>query len=92
MAVTLGQLKLAMRVDGDLLDDRLTRMLSLAGRRVQAEAPNAPIEIQDEAVIQYSALLAEYGGRPFSDAWTASGAASLVKPWRKIRVGKIEAE
>ena len=96
MAVTVTQLAAAIRAgDGvnapsEPLLGILTRLEGVASATVQLLAPDAPIGIQDEAVIRYAGYLYDTpsaaAGDRYAAAWRNSGAAALVAAWVVRRV------
>ena len=94
MAVTVGQLAIALRlsVDGMVSTEQtavLTRLLGVADAWIQLDASDAPEPVRDEAAIRFAAYLYEQPsasrGRSYAHAWANSGAASLVSRWVERR-------
>ena len=101
MAVTLAQLAAALRLgDGVAAPTEpvlgiLTRLNAAAEALVEKQAPSAPADIKDEAIIRVAGYLydmptAAQGDR-YAFAWRSSGAAGLVAPWTSKRVGDVTA-
>ena len=91
MAVTLIQLSAALRIgDGVTAPEEpiagiLNRLLGVADAFVERIAPDAPVPIQDEAVVRFCGYLYDMPGSPsgdrYANAWANSGAGSLVGRW-----------
>ena len=98
MALTLlivkGDLGIAISETGN--DEKLKRLIVVAEERVQAEAPGSPMAQRDLAATLFLSFLFHYGahrgGVNLPSAWQRSGAAAIVRPWRKIRAGRIESK
>ena len=101
MAVTLAQLAAALRLgDGttepvEPILSILTRAKAVAEATVEKNAPDAPDDVKDEAIVRVASFLydappAAQGDR-YAHAWRSSGAAGLVAPWTSKRAG-IQAE
>ena len=90
--LSLADLKLALRVEGDEFDDMLTRNLAAANERIERTAPGTPTATKGEAAIRFVAFLFE---GPDSNeisqagAWRRCGAAGLLSPWTVRRAGTI---
>ena len=103
MAVTrtLAQLAADLRMGDGVTDPTgpegvvLGRIATSAAALVERYAPDAPEAIQNEAYVRLAGWL--YDSDPSSTspggpvAMRASGAASLLAPWKVRRAGKIEA-
>ena len=103
MAVTLAQLGVHLRITSDAetaptgaIAVVLGRVLATSNAMVDAYAPDAPDAIADEAVVRLAGYL--YDSDPSGNspggpaAMRASGAASLLAPYRVRRGGLIGAE
>ena len=102
MAVTLGQLAVALRLQtsptatpSDAYESILERLLAVGGALVETFGASAPEAIKDEATVRVAAYLfdqpnagirANYGA-----AWSNSGAAALVAPWSSRRAMPLAA-
>ena len=94
MAITLTvpELATACRV-GDSTDEtaQLTRLLAVASALVLKNSPDAPDDIQNEAVIRVTGYLWDQPGASpgtsYNNAMRNSGALSLLLPWRVHRAG-----
>ncbi len=89
-ALTLDELKLALRIDGDSSDSQLTRNLEAARALTERQAPGAPTAIKAEAMIRAIGWL--HDGIDLPDAsvtsvWTRSGARALLSAWTARRAG-----
>lgn len=93
MAVTLTAAELGTAIKSESTAD-VTRLLTVATARVEKSAPGAPVEIQNEAVRLLAGYLHDRPNWPEisagQSAYVYSGAAALLKPWRKHRALKIE--
>ena len=96
MAVTITALDLAVELrasDGgaalvEPLASVFSRLLGAAMALVETYAALAPEAVQNEAAIRLAAWLYDHvPGRTFADAMGASGARSLLYPYRSRRVG-----
>ncbi len=96
MAITLPQLAGALRLgDGVAAPSEpvlsiLTRLLGVAKAYTGLIAGDAPVAVQDEAIVRlvgylYDAPTAS-GGDRYAAAWTNSGAGGLVSKWVVQRV------
>ena len=99
MAIGVGDLALSLRIittPGESIQggisSRLSRLLAVAESRVSAWAPNAPEDTRDEAGLVLASYLYD---RPsvtsagYANAFTNSGAESLLSPWHVERAGII---
>ena len=102
MAVTVEELSASLRIgDGTVATPEptlsiLTRLLGVGEAFVELRAEGAPQAIKDEAVIRMASYLfdqptAGAEGR-YANAWSNSGAASLVAWWVIQRLGDATAE
>ena len=97
MGLTLDRVKDDLRITADQSGDdaKLERLIDVAVERVEKEAPTAPYSQKDMAALLFLSYLFHYGphrgGSNLPSAWHKSGAAAIVKPWRKIRAGRIQA-
>ena len=96
MAVTLTvpQLAAAVRLSTDptapVVEPHLgilTRQLAVASEYVDAQAPNAPVETANQAVVQVAGLLLD--GMPPAGAYRDSGADALLAPYAVRRAVAI---
>lgn len=96
MGLTLLTVKDDLRIRPDQSGDdaKLGKLIEVAEERVQLEAPGAPTAQRDLAATLFLSFLFHYGahrgGVNLPSAWQRSGAAAIVKPWRKIRAGRIQ--
>ena len=96
-SLTLDRVKDDLRITADQSGDdaKLERLIDVAVERVEREAPTAPDSQKNLAALMFLSFLFHYGahrgGVNLPSAWHRSGAASIVKPWRKIRAGRIQA-
>ena len=101
MAVALAQLAAALRLgDGtteptDPVLGILTRLNAAAEALVEKQAPSAPADIKDEAIIRVAGYLYDQPtaaeGDRYAFAWRSSRAAGLVSPWVSRRAGDATA-
>ena len=101
MAVTLLELAAELRLgDGVAAPEEpvlgiLTRVKAAAETLVEKQAPSAPADIRDEAIIRVAGYLYDQptaaDGDRFAFAWRSSGAAGLVAPWTSKRAGDATA-
>ena len=96
MGLTLDRVKDDLRITADQSGDdaKLERLISVAVERVEKEAPTAP---ENQKIWRrlcscptYSTMGRIEAAVNLPSAWHRSGAASIVKPWRKIRAGRIQ--
>ena len=96
MALTLEGVKDDLRITADQSGDdaKLEKLIEVAEERVEREASTAPETQKDLAATMFLSYIFHYGphrgGFNLPSAWQRSGAASIVKPWRKIRAGRIQ--
>ena len=91
VTLTLTELAASMRLGDGVeaptppLDGILTRLLAVAIATVERLAPDAPDDIQAEAVIRMAAYAYDSptAGRNtgFASAWHNSGASAMCVPW-----------
>ena len=90
MALTTAQLAVALRIIGAETDDVpsgaasiLVRQAAVARALVQAQAPGAPEDVQDEAVVRLVGFLFDQSpAMPrANNPMVASGAGSVLAPW-----------
>ena len=101
MAVTIEQLAAALRLGdgvtapGEPILSILTRLSGVADAYVTLIAPDAPVAVQDEAVVRFVGYLYDAptssAGDRYSSAWLNSGAAPLVSRWVEQRVASATA-
>lgn len=90
--LSLADLKLALRIDGDEFDSALTRNLAAATELANRQAPDAPQSLKNEAVIRAVSWFHEGpGADEVSQAgiWRRCGAESLLSDWTPRRGGII---
>ena len=102
MAVTLslGELAVAVRITTRTSEPVpepyagiLTRQLAVATAHVERRAPDAPSDVQNEAVIRIVGWLVDQpasGNRSVMSAWNYSGASGLLSPWVEPRAVVVE--
>ena len=105
-SLTLATLKDTLGITGTASDFGLTRQVAVWTGRVERFAPDAPGDVQDEAVIRALAYARQSPG-PFRGLrlgtisldfavggirapFAASGARSLLNPWRARRALPVE--
>ncbi len=90
MAVDVSDLTIALRlsVDGTDVDAAqtaiLTRLLGVGQAFIELLASEAPIAIQDEAIIRFASYLYDQPlgrGQSYANGWVNSGAGALVSRW-----------
>ena len=94
MAVTLANLRAALRVDQDTeTDEVLTRLLAVAQATVERHAPDAPTAVKDEAETRIAGYLYDMPESPSGDRFAAafinSGAKGLLSPYKVRRAGAV---
>lgn len=99
MAITVGDVAVALRLSGDGSDVPLpqqailARLLGVAEAYVDLLAPNAPEAIVDEAQIRLVSYLYDMpsAGRrdSYANAFVNSGAGSLLLHWTPRRVAQV---
>ena len=99
MAVTVGDLAVALRVVADPADTLpagqsavLARNLDAALALVAQYAPAARADVADEATIRAAGWLYDMAPHESARAWSAlkhSGAAGLLSPWRSRRLAGV---
>ena len=96
VSITTDRLADALKVDSpDTAETAvLARLLKAATALVERYSPNAPVDVQDEAVI----LVVGYwydsptsaAGSGYAHAFSNSGAQALLAPWRIHRAGVVK--
>ena len=86
MAVTVADVREALRVTDGQDEAILTRILGAASALVEKEAPGAPDVVKDEATIRVAAYLYDApttGTVATANVCRNSGAQLLLRPWVK---------
>ena len=98
MALTIQDVLEAIRVEDSMVNQRtVTRIQKTVESLVEHYAPNAPVNVKDQAIIQatgyiHEAPAASPARTNFANAFHNSGAASLLAPWREHSAGVIREE
>lgn len=94
MAVTLEQAKAWIRVEHNIEDALIGRMIDATSAEVERYAPDAPDAVKEHAIermIAYSYdSRAEVHSRAHSNIMRLSGAKPMLAPYRTRRARKIE--
>ena len=102
-ALTIEEVRTALVLDeanlgGDEAQIRkqeamLFNILTVAQKLADKQAPNAPQEVADEAMLRFIGYLYEIGSNPNIDhasIWARCGAKGLLNPWTVRNAGVIE--
>ena len=93
MALNLLKVLDHIRVTNPLEDDHIETLMNLATNEVERIASGAPESVKDQSSLLWIAWSYSQRGDETAvppNSWQKCGALSLLKPWRKIRAGRIQ--
>lgn len=96
VALNLIRVRAHLRVTHFEEDGHIQALMDLAANEVTRIADGAPPEMKTQAALLWIAWSYSHRGDGFGDtavppnSWHKCGALSLLKPWRKIRAGRIQ--
>ena len=96
MDLNLRQVATHLRANNSEEEDHIENLMDLAVNEVERIAGGAPESIKEQSSLLWISWAFTHRGDGFGDtavppnSWHKCGALSLLKPWRKIRAGRIQ--
>ena len=96
MALNLIMVSAHLRANNSQEDEHIQALIDLAVDEVERVASAAPESVKDQSSLLWIAWIYAHRGDGFGDtavppnSFHHCGALSLLKPWRKIRAGRVQ--